>query len=162
MSILKISPLTLLRILLRIAYILGLIIAIFFFIRLWPESVVAISWVLLLLIMGMVIIPILRRNIFSYQQGIITRSRFVLVTVVELAGVLVTAIAAIFLAGVSARYVGQSVGTAVETSAPGMGSTAGTFAGVAAAVLVGIAAGYFIAAIWSRLTKVLLSAAFKG
>jgi hypothetical protein len=145
-----------------ILYILGLILAFFFIIRLWPETAAAFSPVIIALVIGMILISGIRRNYARYKQGKYQKRGFLMKTGIEMVEITLTAIAAIFLAGVSARYIAQTVGEAVEIRMPGFGLSAGLLSGISAAVLVGLCVGYIARIFFRPIAKFLLKSQLPG
>jgi hypothetical protein len=139
-----------------ILYYFGLISAFFFMIWKWPNSAATLSYIIIIVFLVMVIIPVIRRNLASLQMGKSTRAKFFIKTTVDVSGIILTAAAAILLAGASARYFAPRIGTAVEASSPGLGASIGIFSGLLIAAIVGLCVGYLVRAIWIRLTKLLV------
>jgi hypothetical protein len=140
----------------RTLYYFGLISALFILVWLWPNLISSLSWIIILLILGIIIIPIIQRNYRLYKLGKYSPSVFMRKTGVDAVGILLTGVIAIVLAGASARFIGTLVGNAVEKSMPGLGVPAGIFSGITAAVLVGICVGYIARMIWSPITNLIM------
>ena len=136
-----------------IIYFIGLILAFYFILREWPESAQGFSLVILVIVFGTMLIQCIQRNYASYKQGKCSKRNFLKRTGVELGKLVFTAVAAIYLAGISARFIGQLVGTAVEIRRPGLGLSAGLLSGISAAVLVGLCVSYLVRIIWAPITK---------
>jgi hypothetical protein len=141
-----------------ILHILGLILAFFFIIRLWPETAAAFSPVIIALAIGMILISGIRRNYAMYKQGKYPKRGFLMKTGIEMVEITLTAFAAIFLAGASARYIAQTVGEAVEIRMPGLGLSVGLLSGISAAVLVGLCVGYVARIIFRPIGRFIVTA----
>ena len=72
----------------------------------------------------------------------------------ELIAIGVTAIVAIFPAGIIAKNIGENAGRFVEKNLPGMGIYAGVFIGLVSAVIVGVSAGYYFRIVWRRMINI--------
>jgi hypothetical protein len=136
-----------------ILYFFGLISLFFFLVWKLPNSAVSLSLIVIVVSMAMVIIPVIRRNLASFQKGKSTRSKFLVKTTIDVSGIFLTAVSAIVLASASAGYAAPRIGVAVEASSPGLGAPAGIFSGLIIAAIVGLCVGYVVRAVWGRLTK---------
>lgn len=136
-----------------ILYYFGLISAIFFVIWLWPEASSTIMWIVVIVGISIVIISTIRRNYVMYKMGRCSKQDFFRKLVIDIAGIILVLIIAVLLAGLSASYISQNVGKAIESSNPGLGVPVGLFSGIIAAVLIGLGVGYLVRSIWVRLTK---------
>lgn len=141
------------KFLFRLLYYSGLLFTLFFIIRSSPQSVPVLSWLILAAVLAMVIFPTIGRSYSNYRHGIYSRSRFLTKTAIDLAGLALTVLPAIFLAGVAANWIRETVVNATQSSSPEFSTDVGIFCALATAAVVGFSVGSVIRAVWGRIIK---------
>ena len=118
---------------------------------LWPTITQPLVWILTLLITGMAIIFTVRRRIQAYHQKRIDRLTLFRSIGLDIAGILLTIVAAVRLAEKAGDYFGRAVGGAVEAIRPGLGFSAAILTGLLTGVLVGLVIAILVQRIFNFL-----------